>query len=173
MGPVDMAFMKDHAALHASVGGRFTEGETWANALSIELVRKPVLAELRAEDFWRPRHVRYLTARAGYLWHPKSAAAGGLTIGYVHAEGATSQTGLELGLPLFIGRETMTMRFEPTYVVSSGGPLWSYRGQAEVYVGSGRYVIGANVVRKSVRLGSEEDDAVAPQAVTAVVGVRF
>jgi hypothetical protein len=106
--------MKDHVAFHVSLGGRFAEGETWANALSIELLRKPVYAELRAEDFWRPRHIRYLTARAGYLWHPKVAAAGGLTIGYVHAEGATSQTGLELGLPLFIGRETMTMRFEPT-----------------------------------------------------------
>ena len=165
--------MKDHVAFDVSLGGRFAEGETWANALSIELVRKPVYAELRAEDFWRPRHIRYLTARAGYLWHPKVAAAGGLTIGYVHAEGATSQTGPELGLPLFIGRETMTMRFEPTYVMSSGGPLWSYRAQMEVYVGGGRYVIGANVVRKSVRLGSDAAEALAPQAVTAVLGVRF
>jgi hypothetical protein len=67
----------------------------------------------------------------------------------------------------------MTMRFEPTYLMSSGGPLWSYRAQAEVYVAGGRCVIGANVVRKSVRLGSEEADALAPQAVTAVLGVRF
>lgn len=67
----------------------------------------------------------------------------------------------------------MTMRFEPTYVMSSGGPLWSYRGQAEAYVGGGRYVIGANVIRKSVRPGSEDADTLAPQAVTAVLGVRF
>ena len=125
---------------------------------------------------------RLLTARGGYLWHAKGRAAGGLTVGYVHAEGATSQTGPELGIPLFVGRETMTMRFEPTYVMSSGGPLWSYRLRMEGYAGGGRYVIGANVVQKSVRIGSEETDALAEWskgfgakglAVTKVVGSGF
>jgi hypothetical protein len=168
-----MTFKKAHVAFRVSVGGRFSEGETWANAVSIELVRKRVHAELQAEDFWRPRHVRYFTARGGYLWHAKGRAAGGLTVGYVHAEGATSQTGPELGLPLFIGSDKGTMGFEPTYVMSSGGPLWSYRLRMEGYAAGGRYVIGANVVQKSVRIGSEEPDALAPQAVTAVLGVRF
>jgi hypothetical protein len=171
--PRDMGFMKNHVALHASLGGRFSDGETWANGLSLEIVRKPMLLELRAEDFWRPRHIRYFTARTGYLWHPKRAATGSLTVGYVHAEGTTSQTGLELGLPLFVGRETMTLRFEPAYVISSRGVLWNYRGQAEAYIGGGRYVIGGNVVRKSLRLTSKDEGALSPQAVTLVLGVRF
>jgi hypothetical protein len=173
MGPEDMVFKKNHVAFRVSVGGRFSEGETWANAVSVEVVRKRVHGELQAEDFWRPRHVRYFTARGGYLWHAKGRAAGGLTVGYVHAEGATSQTGPELGLPLFIGSDKGTMGFEPTYVMSSGGPLWSYRLRMEGYAAGGRYVIGANVVQKSVRIGSQEPDALAPQAVTAVLGVRF
>ena len=67
----------------------------------------------------------------------------------------------------------MTMRLEPTYVMSSGGPLWSYRAQMEGYVAGGRYVIGATVIKKSVRLGSEKADWLVPQAVMAVLGVRF
>ena len=168
----DMAFMKDRVAFHVSVGGRFSNGETWANAVSIELMRRGVLAELRAEDFWRPTHIRYLTARAGYLWHPKGCAAGGLTAGYQHAEGATSQSGPELGLPLIFGcKSAGVLRLEPTYVLS-GGPLWSYRLQVEAHLG-GRYVVGANVIKKSLRLEDEETGELAPQAVMVVVGIRF
>jgi hypothetical protein len=169
----DMAFVRDHGAVYASVGGRFEKGETWANAVSVQMVRRGAYAELQGEDFWRPRHVRYLTARGGRLWHPRRSAAGGVTLGYVHVDGDPAQRGPELGLPLFLGDRTVTGRFEPTYVASPDGPLWSYRLQLEGYPRGGRYVVGAAVTGKSNPLTPDSRGGVAARAVTVLLGTRF
>ena len=39
-GPSEMNFVNDHVALQASLGGRFSEGETWVNTVSLEVVRR-------------------------------------------------------------------------------------------------------------------------------------
>jgi hypothetical protein len=172
-GANEMALLEDHSAASLSLGGRFAEGETWANGVSLEMMRRPVRAEVQMEDFWRPRHVRYITARGGYVWHPRRAAAGGVTIGYVHSDGDAAQSGPELGLPLFIGSRDMTMRIEPTYVFSAEGPLWTYRLQMEGYFPRREYFAGFAMVLRSYPLRSNAGDEFAAQAVTALFGKRF
>jgi hypothetical protein len=173
-GPTEMAFLDDHSAAHVAVGGRFYGGQTWANSLHFEVLRKPLHVELSAEEFWRPRHVRYLTARAGYLWYPRRRTAGGVTLGYVHADGDARRRGPELGLPLFVGDSTGTIRLEPTYVISPSGALWSYRLQLEFYFPRKPYFAGATLVGKSLPLASnssqEDFDA---SALTVLFGARF
>jgi hypothetical protein len=173
-GPTQMAFLDDHFATHVAVGGRFYGGQTWANSLHIEVLRKPLYGELAAEEFWRPRHVRYLTARAGYLWYPRRRSAGGVTVGYVHADADAKRRGPELGLPLFVGDSTGTIRLQPTYVISPSGALWSYRLQLEFYFPRKPYFAGATLVGKSLPLtsnSSQEDfDA---SALTVLFGARF
>jgi hypothetical protein len=170
-GPSEIALLEDHQAVSVSVGGRFARGETWANAVAVEVVRNGFRGELQAADFWGQRHVRYLTVRVGHLWHPMRRTAGGVTVGYEQADGNQAHSGPELGLPFYLGSSNMTMRFEPTYVFSTGGPLWSFRGQLEGCLPGGRHFIGANVVRKAVPLTSS--DRGGAQAVSVVVGTRF
>ncbi len=170
-GASELPLLEDHQAVSVSVGGRFARGESWANAVTVEVVRNGFRGEVQAEDFWRPRHVRYLTVRGGYLWHPRRSTAGGVTVGYVQADGNQAHSGPELGLPFYVGTSILTMRFEPAYVFSSGGPLWSFRGQVEGYLPGGRYFIGANLVRKAVPLTSSDRDG--GRAVSLVVGTRF
>lgn len=173
-GPNDMAFMDDHWAVYGSVGALFHAGETWANSASLEVVRRGVHVEVHAEDFWRPRHVRYLTARGGYLWHPRRQAAGGVTLGYVHVDGDRARRGAELGLPLTVGNRIGTVRLEPTYVFAPGGTLWSYRLQVERYLPRRRHFVGASVTGKSQPFASESPDArFAASAVSLVFGTRF
>ena len=172
-GPTEMALLRDHGAAYASVGGIFQRGQTWARSVDVEVVRGGVHGELQAEDFWRPRHVRYLTARGGYLWHPRRRSAGGVTLGYVYADGDPRQRGPELGLPLYIGDSAGTMRLEPTYVLSPAGLRWSYRMQVELYVPGRPYFAGASLVGKELSLASGTDCNFAASAVTLLVGTRF
>lgn len=172
-GPSEMSFVNDHVAFQASLGGRFSEGETWVNTVSLEVVRRRVHVEVRAEDFWRPRHMRYVTARAGYLWHPRARGAATVTVGYVHSANDASHSGIELGLPLYYGTRKLLARLEPGYVFSKRGLLWNYRAQFEVYLARERYVVGMNVMRKSLSFEASESDELSPQGVTALVGVRF
>jgi hypothetical protein len=173
-GRTAMAFLDDHWAAYVSVGGYFHRGQTWAHSASLEVLRKSVHAELHVEDFWRPRHVRYFTLRAGYLWHPRRRAAGGVTLGYVHADRDPAQRGLEIGVPLFVGSSSGTMRLEPTYVLSSSGLLWSGRLQLEFHIPGGPYFVGANMVGKSLQLRSDPSrDDLAARAVTLLFGTRF
>jgi hypothetical protein len=172
-GPTEMTFLHEHRAVRVSAGGQFHERQGVANSVEFEVVRKQTLAQLQAEDYWRPRHVRYLTARVGYLWHPKRVTAGAVTVGYVHADGDPAQSGPELGFPLFLGNSTITLRFEPTYVVSQHGPLWSERMQLESDLPWRSYFVGASLVGKSQPLWLRSQDHLFASAVTVLVGSRF
>lgn len=173
-GRTTMAFLDDHQAAYISVGGYFHEGQTWAHSVSLEVLRRSVHAELHVEDFWGPRHVRYVTVRGGYLWHPRRSAAGGVTLGYVHADRDTAQRGLEIGVPLFIGGSSRTVRVEPTYVLSSSGVLWSGRIQLEYHIPRRPYFVGASMVGKSLQLRSNPSrNDLAVRAVSVVFGTRF
>jgi hypothetical protein len=149
-----LAILEEHRAAYVSLGGLFYEGETMAHSANFEMIRKGVLVELKVEDFYRPYHFQYLTARAGYLFHPNVGAAGGVTVGYRHAHRDPTQAGLEIGLPLYIGvrQPTGTMRLEPTYVVSGHGVLWSYRVQADFPLPGTPYIAGFSGVGKSYPL---------------------
>lgn len=172
-GRTQMALLEDHRAAQLSVGGRFHAGQTWADAAGFELVENGVHAELQVEDYWRPRHVRYLTMRGGPLWHPRSFSAGSLTLGYVYADGDPLQRGPEVGAPLFVGSSIGSMRFEPTYVVSPSGILWSYRLQAEASLPRGAWFAGANMTWKSLQLTEDTRHDFAASAASIVVGTRF
>lgn len=172
-GATEMAFLQDHEAAYVSAGGRFSKGETWANGVALESVRSDVHTELLLEDFWRPRHVRYLTARAGYLWHPTRFAAAGATLGFVHATGDPRQHGPELGVPLYLGGSAGTLRLEPTYVASREGALWSYRLQAEGTIPHTPFFAGAAVNWKSLPLTSNARQDFQGQTLTLLFGTRI
>jgi hypothetical protein len=172
-GPSAMEFLQDHDAAYVSVGGRFSKGETWANGVALESVRRDVHTEVVLEDFWRPRHVRYVTARAGYLWHPTRFAAAGATLGYVHASGDPMQRGVELGLPVYLGGASGTLRLEPTYVASREGALWSYRLQAEATIPHTAFFAGAAVNWKSLPLTSEARQDFEGQTLSLLFGTRL
>lgn len=143
------AFVPDQLVVSTALGGRFHRGETWANAVSVEAVRGNLRGEVTLEDFWRPRHIQYLSARLGHLWHPRQHAAGGVSIGYMHAHGDTRQSGPEIGLPLvFITDDGMSTRFEPTYVAAKSSLVFNYRFQLRVPVSRSRYFLGASIVGK-------------------------
>jgi hypothetical protein len=174
-----MKFLEGHRASDVAIGGIFREGETWAYSANFEIVRGPLLAQLALEDFRRREPVQHFTARGGYLFHPQRGTAGGLTIGYRHARRGRLQSGVEVGLPFLVGDSTGTWRFEPTYVLSGNGALWSYRLQYDRYFTGQRYFLGLRFVGKSVPLNSghplyqEEPAEYFARAVTLLVGRRF
>ena len=172
-GSTGMAFLQDHESAYISAGGRFSKGETWANGVAFESVRRDVHTEVLFEDFWRPRHLRYFTARAGYLWHPTRFAAAGTTLGYMHASEDPMQRGFELGVPLYLGGGSGTLRLEPTYVASREGALWSYRLQAEATIPHTRFFAGAAVNWKSLPLTSDARQDFEGQALTLLFGTRL
>lgn len=151
----DMAFWTDHRSFYGTVGGIFDEGQTWAHSVNVEVLRGGRYAELRVEDFYRPRHFQYITVRGGYLFHPKRGAAGGVTLGYRHAQRDPGQQGVEIGLPLFVAFPRTpkgTIRLEPSYAFAPDGAFYSYRFQVDYPVRGGPYVAGVSVVGKSVTL---------------------
>jgi hypothetical protein len=172
-GDTRMSFLADHEAVSLSVAGRFTYGQTWANSVEIESVRSGVHSELQVEDYWRPHHLRYFTLRAGPLWHPRRYSAGGVTLGYVHTEGDPLQRGPELGLPLFVGTRTGNARFEPTYIFSRDGILWSYRIQLEGSIPHSPFFAGANATWKSLTLTSDSRQDFAANVFGVMLGSTF
>ncbi|HEY2375236.1 MAG TPA: hypothetical protein VGH98_04620 [Gemmatimonadaceae bacterium] len=148
-GPSEMSFLHDHGAASVSVGGAFQAGQTWADAARIEAVRRDLYYELVAEEFWRPTHVQYFTARAGYLFHTRRIAAGGVTLGFMSGPPHTRDRGPEIGLPLFVGDTSkFSLRLEPTYIRSSRGLLWNYRAEFDVAIPRHPYFLGASAVGK-------------------------
>ena len=93
--PSPLVIVEQHRAAYISVGGLFYDGETWAHSANFEMISNGVLAELKVEDFYRPNHFQYVTARAGYLFHPNTGSAGGVTLGYRYAHRDPTQAGLE------------------------------------------------------------------------------
>ena len=148
-GPSEMSFLQDHGAASASVGGAFQAGQTWADAVRIEAVRRNLCYALTVEEFWRPTHVEYFTARAGYLFHPRRITAGGVTLGFMNGPSRTRDSGPEIGLPLFVGDTSrVSFRLEPTYVLSSRGLLWSHRAECDVAMPRQPYFLGVSAVGK-------------------------
>jgi hypothetical protein len=138
----------NHGAIAMSVGGTFHGGQTWSNGATLEGVRGHAYGELTVEDFWRPRHLQYVSARGGYLWYPAPNVAGGMSLGYMHADADRAQRGPELGLPLFFGDSVgRQIRFEPTYVVGHR-LLFNYRLQVRVPVAGSRFFVGGSFVGK-------------------------
>ncbi len=165
--------MHDRRAAYVSVGGRFADGETWANAAAIEIVRNPFHVQLHAEHFWGPRHLRYLSARAGPLWRPTRVAVGGATLGYVHTQGDRRLSGVEIGFPLFLGDSTRVVRIEPTWVLARRGLLWNSRLQIQVDVPRTPYFAGFSYSAKSFPFTSESDESYAVQAAALLFGIRY
>jgi hypothetical protein len=172
-GPTKMAFLDQHGEVRLSAGGQLHERWIWSNAVELQAVRSDRVAELQIEDFWRPTHVRYLTASVGQLWHPRRWTAGGVTLGYVRAQGDAAQSGPELGLPLYFGDSDATVRLEPTYVMSRHGLLWSGRLQAQASLPGRPYFVGASLVGKSQNMTLAESEHLFASAVTVVFGTRF
>ena len=144
-----LRFMPNETTISASLGGVFQHGETWTHSVNVETYHDNVHLELLAEDFWRPRHIQYVTIRSGYLWHPRRRAAGGVTIGYMHADREAAQRGPELGLPLFLSDSSArTIRFEPTYVFGRHGLIFNYRMRVTAPIRRTRYFAGATIVGK-------------------------
>lgn len=170
-----MAFLRDHSAAYVSAGGSFHGGETWAHSVNLEALHHGVHYELIAEDFWRPRHVRYLTGRAGYLWHPRGLTAGGLTLGYMHSDEDRRESGAEIGLPFFLGDSLgSTARFEPVYVLSGRGLQWSYRLLLQYVLPNQRYLLGASLVGKvDPPLSPETQSDFTHTAYLITFGTRF
>jgi hypothetical protein len=151
----DLGFADSHWAtyvtggpLSGSRGGKDFWG--WAYSASIEVLTKGVYAELRTENFHIDDHVQFWTMRGGYLFRPKPAVAGGVTIGYRFAGRSNSQRAVEVGFPLVVGSRRGWMRFEPTYVISSQGVSWNYRWQSELPV-SRSFFSGVDFDVKPVR----------------------
>jgi hypothetical protein len=134
-----LGFADNHWALYVaggplsgSRGGNDFWG--WAYSASFEVLTKGVYSELRTENFHlNNNHVQFWTIRGGYLFRPKPAVAGGVTIGYRYA-GRSSQNAVEVGFPLVVGSRRGWMRLEPTYIISSQGVSWNYRWQSELPV---------------------------------------
>lgn len=172
-GPTEMEFLEDHLAVYATVGGSLQKGQTGAHSVNAEILRKGMHGELQLEDFWRPRYVRYLTVRGGYLWHPRRHAAGGVTVGYVHANREPGQRGVEIGVPLLVGNRTRTFRVAPMYLLSPKGAFWNYRVQLELLIPGGPYFAGLNAVGKSMPLRRSVPAVFPSSALTLLFGARF
>ena len=181
MHPAPLDIVDRHRAAYVTLGGLFYEGETVAHSVNLEMIQKGVIAELKVEDFYRPGHFQYITGRAGYLFRRNASEAGGVTLGYRHAHRDPTQSGLEIGLPVFIAAADSSgiMRLEATYVVSRHGVLWSYRGQHEFHLPETPYIAGFSAVVKSYPLTPGHPRHDLPRkslyvgAVTVLFGARF
>ena len=139
----------DRHSVAMAVGGTFHGNQTWANAVDLEGNRGNVHGEVMVEDFWRPRHIQYVSVRGAYLRHPIEHVTGGVSLGYMHADVERRQRGPEVGLPLFLDNGAGSeVRFEPTYVIGQPGVAFNYRAQLRIAVAKSRYFLGASFVGK-------------------------
>ena len=135
-----LGFARNHLAVSAT-GGLLT-GETeggddfngLAYSASVEVFRNGVYGEVRGESYDQGSRTQFWTIRAGYLMRPKSAIAGGATIGYRFVTEGVSENALEVGFPLAVGSPRKWIRLEPTYVISTRGVSWNYRFQTDFLV---------------------------------------
>jgi hypothetical protein len=140
--------LPNQVTISTAVGGTFHAGQTWTNAVNLEGVRGHVRGELSVEDFWRPQHLQYVSVRGAYLWRPSGQVAGGVSLGYMHADVDDAQRGAELGLPLYYANARgEDVRFEPTYVIGRR-LLFNYRVQLRIPVARSRYFLGGSIVAK-------------------------
>ena len=127
-----MAFYVTGGALSGSRGGQDFGG--WTASGTVELFRNGMYGEVRVEDFHLPYYVQFRTIRAGYLFRPKPALAGGVTLGYRFTDPRRSENAFEVGFPSVVSAGRGWIRLEPTYIISSQGITWNYRFQTELPV---------------------------------------
>lgn len=164
-----LPFARSHVAAYGTLGVNYDDRGGWLYSEHVEVLRGRLYGELGVEQFHIPRFYRTETLRLGYLVHPKSVLAGGVTVGYRHADADSLQKGVEVGFPLFFGDEDVTARFEPTYVVSGrDGVCWNYRMQGEFPIRKSAYFAGFGFEARSLGRG---DLGALP--ITLVFGARF
>jgi hypothetical protein len=143
------AFQPNQQSASMALGGRFQNGQTWSHAIGLEASRGDVYGEVTVEEFWRPRHIRYISLRGGRFWHPRKGVAGGLSVGYMHANAEARHRGPEFGLPLLVADSVgRSLRLEPTYVVGSSGVVFNYRLQLRTPLARSRYFAGVSLTGK-------------------------
>lgn len=125
----------EHMAAYATGGCAGSNRRCgWTHSENIDIIDNHLFGGLRLETFQIPNHVQLLTFRAGYLFHPKPALEGGVTLGYQHVTGFDPYDAVEIGLPLTVGSERIGSRLEPAYLISAHGVDWTYRLQMETYM---------------------------------------
>lgn len=144
----------NYIAVYVTGGGIGENGPTsWTNSEHLEVLRGHLYASVSLEHFQVKERLRYHTIRAGYLFRPKRAFAGGLTIGYRGVSGGGGQDAAIISLPLTIGGQVAAARLEPTYVIWREGVSWTYRFQGEFYGLPEPLFLGAVVDAKPLRHG--------------------
>jgi hypothetical protein len=168
-GEGTLAFAQSHVVAYTTVGINYDDRNGWLHTQHVEVVRNGAYGELEVEQFYIHQFYRTETVRLGYLWHPKSPLAGGVTLGYRYATADSLQRGAEVGFPLAMGSDEAWLRFEPTYVVSArDGVCWNYRLQGEIPIGKTPYFSGFNFEAKA--LGRGDLQAI---PITLLFGARF
>jgi hypothetical protein len=140
-GDRELGLARNHVAVF--VGGGGLVNGNWkggpATTAAAEVVLRGVYADLHVEQYWwgGDERIRLWDARAGYLDHPTRALATGVTVGYRDASGAPGDwgvEGVEIGVPIVLGRDVGWMLWEPTYVISRGHLRVSPRARLDVVI---------------------------------------
>ena len=127
--------------------------EAWSHSENVELLSNHLYAALRLESFEVSHPVRFQSVAAGYLFRPKPAVRGGVTLGYRHASVRGGSDAVQIGLPLMVGSRLHLIRFEPTYVISRKGLMWRYRFQGEFPVPRTPLIWGLSIEATPLRQG--------------------
>lgn len=174
-GEDSMAFMRNHVTISTAYGGHFHDGQTWSNALGVEVIVKAFALDVTREEYLGVRPARHTTARVGYFLHPRRHVAGGLMIGYREATDVAETSGITLGFP-FIGEvNRTTIRLDPTYVFADVGALWHLRFEVDVPIPRTPIFAGMRVAAQSQLFGRSSGLEGQPQLASfgLVLGTTF
>ena len=149
--------LRDHTAVRVAAGQSAEPGQTWTYSLDLEILRGSWFGEARLENFHVPHHFQYQSIGAGYLFRYKRGIAAGPLVGYRRAPRDRRQDGFYVGLPYMMDAGGGVLRFETTYVLSSGRPTWNYRWLAEFPIGKGPFSFGLAIDAKSLPMDASDD----------------
>ena len=174
-GEDSMAFLRNHVTISTAYGGHFHDGQTWSNAVGVEVVVQAFALDVTREEYRGIRPARHTTGRIGYFVHPRRHVAGGLMIGYRDATDVAETSGITLGFP-FIGEvNRSTIRLDPTYVFASVGPLWHFRFEIDIPIPRTHVFAGMRVAAQSQLFGRSSGLEGQPQLASfgLVLGATF
>lgn len=144
-------------SLHAYVAAGGT-GASSPNSFTLveraDLVARHAYGALESEYFDREQ-LHFYSARAGYLFRPCGALAGGLTVGYRYATGGGAEDAALVGLPLVFGSERAAMWLEPTYAISHHGVSWGYRFEGDLNVLPRPFFLGLRAEAQPLHHGAD------------------
>jgi hypothetical protein len=170
--PGRLGFWRNGVSASVGAGGVFRHGpDKAAHSVNFELFLEGVYGEVRLERQYHDDQVQLRTGRVGYLVHPVSSLAGGVTLGYRNAEGAPAewaQSGVEIGFPLFIACRSSGrcwISWETSYLLSGEHPVVIPRVRGSFPVARTPLFIGFDAEARGL---SEGDPAV----VTLRLGLR-